>query len=54
MVRDLYRPRPVDGQRAWALRFGDPCAQALLAALSAFRVLPTASRTATCAGPWRR
>ena len=37
---DLHRPRVVDGQRASALRFGDPRAQALLAALLAFRVLP--------------
>ena len=33
---DLHRPRLVDGQRASALRFGDPRVQALLA----FRVLP--------------
>ena len=37
---DLHRPRIVDRQRASALRFGDPRAQALLAALLAFRVLP--------------
>ena len=37
---DLHRPRVVDGQRASALRFGDPRAQALLAGLLAFRVLP--------------
>ena len=37
---DLHRPRIVDGQRASALRFGDPRVQALLAALLAFRVLP--------------
>ena len=37
---DLHRPRVVDRQRASALRFGDPRAQALLAALLAFRVLP--------------
>ena len=37
---DLHRPRVVDRQRASALCFGDPRAQALLAALLAFRVLP--------------
>ena len=37
---DLHRSRIVDGQRASALRFGDPRAQALFAALLAFRVLP--------------
>ncbi len=37
---DLHRPRLVDGQRASALRFGDPRAQALFAALLAFRALP--------------
>ncbi len=37
---DLHRSRMVDGQRASALRFGDPRAQALFAALLAFRVLP--------------
>jgi len=37
---DLHRSRLVDGQRASALRFGDPRVQALLAALLAFRVLP--------------
>ena len=37
---DLHRSRIVDGQRASALRFGDPRAQALLAALLAFHVLP--------------
>ena len=37
---DLHRPRVVDGQRASALRFGDPRALALFAALLTFRVLP--------------
>ncbi len=37
---DLHRPRAVGGQRASALRFGDPRAQALLAALLGFRMLP--------------
>ena len=37
---DLHRSRIVDGQRASALRFGDPRAQALLAAPLAFHVLP--------------
>ena len=37
---DLHRSRIVNGQRASALRFGDPRAQALFAALLAFRVLP--------------
>ena len=37
---DLHRPRVMDRQRASALRFGDPRAQAPLAALLAFRVLP--------------
>ena len=31
MFANLHRPRLVDGQRATALRFGDPRAQALLA-----------------------
>lgn len=39
-VDDLHRPRVVDGQRASALRFGDPRALALFAALPTFRVLP--------------
>ncbi len=37
---DLHRPWVVDGQRASALRFGDPRVQALLVALVSFRVLP--------------
>ncbi|MCY4112018.1 MAG: hypothetical protein OXF96_08775 [Chloroflexi bacterium] len=37
---DLHRPRAVGRQRASALRFGDPRAQALLAALLGFRMLP--------------
>ena len=37
---DLHRPRVVGRQRASALRFGDPRAQALLAALLGFRLLP--------------
>ena len=37
---DLHHPRVVDGQRASALRFGDPRVQALLVALVSFRVLP--------------
>ena len=41
---DLHRSRIVDGQRASALRFGDPRAQALFAALLAFRVLPDGFR----------
>ena len=41
---DLHRPRLVDGQRASALRFGDPRVQALLAALLAFRVPPNGFR----------
>lgn len=36
----LNRPRCLDGQRASALRFGDPRVQALLAALLVFRLLP--------------
>ena len=39
-IDDLHRSRIVDGQRASALRIGNPRAQALFAALLAFRVLP--------------
>ena len=41
---DLHRPRVVDGQRASALRFGDPRVQALFAALMHFRLLPEGFR----------
>ena len=37
---DLARPAIVNGQRAAALRFGDPRAQALLAAIVVFRLQP--------------
>ena len=37
---DLHASRVVAGQRASALRFGDPRVQALFAALMAFRLLP--------------
>ena len=43
-VDDLHRSRVVDGQRASALRFGDPRVQALLAALLAFRLCPEGFR----------
>ena len=53
------RSRLGDGQRASALRFGDPLVQALLAALLAFRVLPDGfqnrnlrDRSSACS--WRR
>lgn len=36
----LHRPAVVDGQRASALRFGEPRVQALLGALVMFRLLP--------------
>ena len=36
----MNRPRVVDRQRASALRFADPRAQALLAAIASFRLLP--------------
>ena len=41
---DLHRPCLVDGQRASALRFGDPRVQALLGALVAFCHLPEGFR----------
>ena len=37
---DLHRPCLVDGQRAPAMRFGDPRVLALFGALAAFRLLP--------------
>ena len=37
---DLHRPAHIDGQRASALRFGDPRVQALCAALLQFDLLP--------------
>lgn len=39
-LEDLHASRMVDGQRASALRFGDARAQALLAAMLAFSLLP--------------
>jgi hypothetical protein len=36
----IHRPAVVDGQRAAALRFGEPRVQALLSALVTFRLLP--------------
>ena len=41
---DLHRPAHIDGQRASALRFGDPRVQALLAALLRFDLLPAGFR----------
>ena len=41
---DLHRPRTVGGQRASAMRFGDPRVQALFGALAAFRLLPDGFR----------
>ena len=40
VLEELNRPRVVGRQRAPALRFADPRAQALLAAVSSFRLLP--------------
>ncbi len=40
----LHRPAHIDGQRAAALRFGDPRVQALLAALLRFDLLPAGFR----------
>ena len=40
----LHRPAHIDGQRASALRFGDPRVQALLAALLRFDLLPAGFR----------
>ena len=44
VFEDLHRPRVVHGQRASALRFGDPRAQALLGALASFGLLPQGFR----------
>ena len=41
---DLHRPAHINGQRASALRFGDPRVQALLAALLRFDLLPAGFR----------
>ena len=41
---DLHRPVHINGQRASALRFGDPRVQALLAALLRFDLLPAGFR----------
>ena len=43
-LADLHRPAHIDGQRASALRFGDPRVQALLAALLRFDLLPAGFR----------
>ena len=43
-LNDLHRPCIAVGQRASALRFGDPRVQALLSALIAFRLLPEGFR----------
>ena len=40
----LHRPAHIDGQRASALRFGDPRVQALIAALLRFDLLPAGFR----------
>ena len=40
MLDELHRPVCIDGQRASALRFGDPRVQALFAALLRFDLLP--------------
>ena len=40
LFRSLSQAQAIDGQRASGLRFGDPRAQALLAALLLFRLLP--------------
>ncbi len=40
VFRQLAQPVEVDGQRASALRYADPCAMALLSALLVFRLLP--------------
>jgi len=40
----LHRPAHIDGQRASALRFGDPRVQALLAVLLRFDLLPAGFR----------
>ena len=40
----MHRPAHIDGQRASTLRFGDPRAQALLAALLRFDLLPAGFR----------
>ena len=44
VLNDLHRPAHIDGQRASALRFGDPRVQALLAALLRFDLLPAGFR----------
>ena len=44
VLDDLHRPTHIDGQRASALRFGDPRVQALLAALLRFDLLPAGFR----------
>ena len=44
MLSALHRPAHVDGQRASALRFGDPRVQALFAALLRFDLLPDGFR----------
>ena len=43
-LADLHRPAHIYGQRASALRFGDPRVQALLAALLRFDLLPAGFR----------
>ena len=45
----LHRPALIDGQRASALRFGDPRVQSLLAALLRSTCCPAASATANSA-----
>ncbi len=40
VFQQLHHPAEVDGQRAAALRFGEPRVQALLSALVLFRLLP--------------
>ena len=40
MLDQLHRPVVIDGQRASALRFGDPRVQSLFAALLRFDLLP--------------
>jgi len=45
LFREVTNPRCVDGQRASALRFGDPLVLALFAVLVLFRLLPCGFRS---------
>lgn len=45
LFREVVSPRTVDGQRASALKFGDPVVFALLSVLILFRVLPCGFRS---------